>query len=200
MPRWISAVLLLLLAMGSVFAGVQIHREGKKVKMPTAPRVVTADELRKLQNPETLADRWVSFTFTKGMDTGLSFVSRRSRTVHSKCLLIEVKDALLIAEVKPGFSGKTVEGRLVVWDSLLYQKMTDQLNKIAIHNNRRLLPYQIDCQDEFTPPANDKIVGGGFLILLGGILGMTALYMMFTGGSGPAPAAKLRTVRPTMWG
>src|ERR1700722_11287790 len=80
------------------------------VSVWNGPAPITLTELRQLQDPATLPNPWVSFTFNQVIDTGLLLSSRRNFTTTTKAryLLVQVGDRWLITALPANHAGNQV--------------------------------------------------------------------------------------------
>jgi hypothetical protein len=112
-------------------------------------RAVTAAELAQAQGPASAPAGWLSYTFARSKPAGVSVLRNRvggSGSVEAPCLLVQVGDQWLVAEVAPGFSGNRLVGRLQALNSPAARDLVRR-----IHANQEtpvaLLPYEFVAID-----------------------------------------------------
>jgi hypothetical protein len=65
-------------------------------------RVVTSADLRRTEDPKSLAGEWIAYTFEELKPTGLTVTRRRlglGGDVEARCLLVRVEEKWLLASV-----------------------------------------------------------------------------------------------------
>ena len=164
MNKWIGQ-----LVFGIILAGVSIVVLVLNLKWIDAvfagPAPIKLDDLRNVKNPRELPNQWVSFIFTKGIDTGVALVSDRSKTPKARYLLVQVQDRWMIVEVPPDHAGNEVIGYVEAWSAPLNQKVIRDIG--AKFPDRPLLPIQVDAVYSQRGQCYALLAIMGFLLVFG---------------------------------
>jgi hypothetical protein len=142
------------------------------------PVPITLADLQKLDDPATLSNPWVSFTFDQAVDTGFVMQQTRSGDTRqrSKYLLIEVGKRWLLADVPADFAGNHAVGYLDKWWSPLSNKVIDQVK--GRFRDRDILPYQFNAEYSYRSECYSLLGVSGFFIVAGVALCGYALAAM----------------------
>jgi Domain of unknown function (DUF4265) len=76
------------------------------------PRPISFEELSSVTEPAAVPNRWVSFDFTRAVDTGIRENTSVDPSDERKYILIQVQDSWLVAEVRSSFASSHIEGYL----------------------------------------------------------------------------------------
>jgi len=188
-PGKLGCGIVSLLAGGALLLlAAALYFQGEDVKLVQA-RPVTAAELRKIVNPESLSDPWVAYTAPKVIDTGIEIVSGRvgrKKSPKSKFLLVQVEDRWLIADVASDHSGNRLEGQLQVWDSPMYRDAMSRIRNQHPAQANGLLPYQFHAEYSYGSQGKTTQIQAALVALFGVIFVVTGLRAFFM----RAPAAR----------
>jgi hypothetical protein len=136
------------------------------------PAEIKLSDLRSVDKPSALPNRWVSFTTENSFDTGVGLVSNRSNTPKAHYLLVQVQDRWLIAEVPPDHGGKRITGYVEAWSAPLNKKAIAEIQ--SKYPGYALLPIQVDAVYNQRSQCYAMLgvmgfflIGGVFLVILG---------------------------------
>jgi hypothetical protein len=101
------------------------------------PRPITLEELSSVTEPAAVPHRWVSFDFTRAIDTGIRENTSVDPSDERKYILIQVEDHWLVAEVRSSFASSHIEGYLETGPDRI------QISE-SLAPGAKLLPYQLD--------------------------------------------------------
>jgi hypothetical protein len=142
------------------------------------PRKVTARELVEFSNAKELPTSYLTYSFTKSIDTGFRInsarVGRQGET-KTKYLLVQVKDRWMIAQVKPNFTGDQLEGVAQKWDSPLYNKIIANIVERYPAEAKHLLPYQFNAENDYVSESRFTNKSALFIAVLGVLCCFTGL-------------------------
>jgi hypothetical protein len=142
---------LLFLLAGGAFLVVSVqHLINHRTVLSQSPRAVTAAEIRKAEKPSAAPGGWLSLTFEKGQQTGLSVVRRRpgGLEVQATYLLVQAEDKWLLATVPSGFNSNRLVGRLYVLPPSTSEELVGRIRETQpTAPPPALLPYEFEALD-----------------------------------------------------
>ncbi len=181
--RRFVGLVVLCLGVGLVVLGVQQFLDIRDA-VPQKPHVVTAAELVKAEGPEAPPEGWISYTFTKGKDTGFRIARRRlarSGEVQATIVIVQVEEKWLIASVPPDFDSNRLVGRLQPLDPPASQDLVRRIRQ-GQPTPINLLPYELNAVDSSESDQRTGYIMAGCFGLIG-LLGSLQGLCMFLGGS-----------------
>ena len=107
------------------------------------PVEIKIADLRNVEDPRSLPNQWVSFTFGNAVETGVALVGSRSSTPKARYLLVQVQDRWLVAEVPPDHVGNEIIGYVEAWSAPLNRKVLEDI--AAKFPQHPQLPIQVDA-------------------------------------------------------
>ena len=174
--RWFCAIVALLFGGALLLVALAMFL-GAQDSNQRGPRVVKADELRKLQDPSSLPDPWVSYTAPKVIDTNIVVRLGRKRNSAVRYLLLKVEDRWLLARVQPRHTGNKVEGSLTVLSGPNFDRVSKEVYMLAPAKASKLLPYHLDGQYDYGVNGRTMMIVAGFVALFGAMIGWAGLKM-----------------------
>jgi hypothetical protein len=196
--RWGFGLGSLLLGGLLLLAAAAIFLRGRE-QSDRGPRKVKADELRRLQDPESLPDPWVAYTAPKTFDPMIRIQRGRKRRSLVKYIVLQVEDRWLLACIPPDFVGSRVEGRLTVWSGPHYNLLAQRVHSASPAVANRLLPYHLDAEYDYGINTRLMTVFAAFLGVIGAAFAWGGL--MIACGSPrpprPQPGPPQFSVRPS---
>jgi hypothetical protein len=181
---------ILVLAAGLFLTMAFIHFRDTWKLAHREPQVVTAAELRRPGDPNSLTGRWLAYTFEESKPTELTVTRRRlgqGGDVEAGVLLVRVQDTWLVATVTPGFKGKQLVGRLLPSESLQGQDLIERTRQIEPKSSA-LLPYEFNAVDATANDENVFYLRAGIFAVLG-LLGLLFGLRLLCGGRRPVPSS-----------
>jgi hypothetical protein len=159
------------------------------------PQPITAEDLAKLDNPNSLRNPWVKVSAKQRRETEIRQDTTKrwlwkQETRTTKYVLLQVDNRWLLAEVPQDDQGQEVIGTLTAFKANLAGERMDRIQGMLKPNPNSLLPFQLEADDEYKSQCYILLGVAGGLGALGLIMGGVGVFGLLRSPEEPPPEKK----------